>query len=399
MREAPPDIPNLSRRQEWSLALAGAVIVANAYYIHPIIAEVARDFGVSEARAGLVPALNQMALALGVLLLLPLGDRISNRRLLTASAAGQTAALLAMALAPGFWTFTAGSTVLGFFTIGPYLLPAYASRRVSPQRLGQVTATLTVGTIFGILVARIGAGLVGRYADWQLVYWGAAALMVAITLALPAIMEGRRTPARAPERMSYAALVASTLTLLARYPRVALSGAIQALNFGIFLSVWLGLGFHLTDDAMGYDTDTVGYLAALAVVSMIATPRLGRHADRVGAERARLHVALAQFVGALLLYPLGWELWLLVLPIVLLNAVGPAIDVAGRMTSLDVDPDIRNRLMAGYIVMMFVGAGAASWGGTAAYGWAGWAGVTGLACALSAMVVALSWFGLRRARS
>lgn len=69
----------LSRTQEYALAVTVAVVTANAYYIHPIIGEVAASFDVSEARIGIVPALNQMALALGIFLLLPLGDRYSNK--------------------------------------------------------------------------------------------------------------------------------------------------------------------------------------------------------------------------------------------------------------------------------------------------------------------------------
>ncbi|HSM54216.1 MAG TPA: MFS transporter, partial [Erythrobacter sp.] len=62
----------LSRAQEFGLAATTAVVTANAYYIHPIIGEVARTFGVDHAAIGIVPALNQVALALGIFLLLPL---------------------------------------------------------------------------------------------------------------------------------------------------------------------------------------------------------------------------------------------------------------------------------------------------------------------------------------
>ncbi|MEM9397861.1 MAG: MFS transporter, partial [Pseudomonadota bacterium] len=71
----------LSNRGIFMLAVASAFVTANAYYIHPIIGRVADSFGVGNGLVGIVPALNQFALALGVLLLLPLGDRMSNRRL------------------------------------------------------------------------------------------------------------------------------------------------------------------------------------------------------------------------------------------------------------------------------------------------------------------------------
>lgn len=382
----------LSRANEFALAAAGAVIVANAYYIHPIISEVARDFSVTPAMIGLVPALNQVALALGIFLLLPLGDRYSNRRLSIAFAIGQTAALATMALAPGFVWFLAGSTALGFFTIGPYLLPAYASKRVDPRRLGSVTATLTAGTIFGILVARVGAGIIAQNFDWRLIYFIAGLLMVATTMLLPAIMEGRQDNASDNVDLpSYFELVGSLFGLLAQYPQVIVSGIIQALNFGIFLAVWLGLALHLTSSEMGYGVDTVGYLAGFAVIAIFATPRIGRWADAIGAKEARLRLAIVQMLGVALLYPLGSNLFLLLVPIIIMNTVGPGIDVTGRMTTLALPEQSRTRLMTGYIVLMFLGAGFASWAGTASYQFAGWQGTAAFAFVLSATLVALSW--------
>ncbi|NMW31468.1 MFS transporter [Altererythrobacter sp. RZ02] len=387
----------LSRKAEFTLATVGGIIVANAYYIHPIISEVADDFSVSASTIGLVPAFNQIALALGIFLLLPLGDRYSNRRLSILFAAGQTISLGIMVLANSFIVFLVGSTILGFFTIGPYLLPTYASKRVSPDRLGSVTATLTVGTIFGILIARTGAGVIAQYFEWQLIYIIAACLMIGTTISLPFIMEGRRETSVPEDRPNYFRLVGSLFPLLRQHPQVFVSGIIQAFNFGIFLSVWLGLALHLTSPAMGYGVDIVGYLAAFAVVAIFATPRLGKWADKIGPEKARLRLALVQMAGVALLYPLGQNLWLLMIPVVVMNTVGPGIDVTGRMTSLSLAPEIRTRLMTGYIVLMFVGAGFASWVGTASYEWAGWAGSSAMAFALSAGLVGLSWHQARAA--
>ena len=196
MSSVPPGLPGsgsdyryLSRRDIWLLTLACAVVTANAYYIHPIIALVADDFGASPSEIGLVPAFNQIALALGIFLLLPLGDRFSNKRLATVFAAGQFAGMLAMAFATDFRLFIAGSTFLGFSTITPYLLPAYASKRVPPERLGQTMAMLTTGVISGILVARVGGGWLGEHYGWRSVYYVAAALMGGVTLLLPQIMD------------------------------------------------------------------------------------------------------------------------------------------------------------------------------------------------------------------
>ena len=113
----------LTPAQENSLAIAAAVVTANAYYIHPIIALVADHFGVSHARIGLVPALNQLALAVGIFLLLPLGDRYSNRRLTILFASGQTVSLALMTLASGFGAFVF-AVFFFFFAIRNELLGA-----------------------------------------------------------------------------------------------------------------------------------------------------------------------------------------------------------------------------------------------------------------------------------
>lgn len=383
--------PNLylSGRQEVLLALAVAVVTANAYYIHPIIGEVAEHFGVSDARIGLVPAANQIALAVGILLLLPLGDRYSNRTLTIIFCSLQCAGLIMMTLAPDFVTFATGSTLLGFFTIAPYLLPAYASKRVAPHRLGHVTAILTAGVLGGILVARVGAGVIADLYDWHAVYWCASAAMIAMTLALPKVVPANVKPAGDEPKDSggYFALVASVFPLMRSHPEILISGAIQGIGFGQFIAMWLALALHLTSPAMGYGTDVVGYLAGFAALSVLTTPRLGRIADRIGARRARFVYGCVQLGGAALFYPFGGDLYLLMIPLIITSTVGPAIDVSSRMTFLSAEPELRTRLTTIYIVLMFVGGGIGSYAGTALYDAFGWNGV---AIAITASCVTLT---------
>jgi len=390
----------LTRGQEYALAVTVAVVTANAYYIHPIIGSVADAFSVSDARIGIVPALNQLALALGILLLLPLGDRYSNKSLCIAFVTAQAVFMLGMALADSFVLFTISSTLLGFVTIAPYLIPAFASKRVAPERLGQVTALLTAGVIFGILVARVGAGVVAETFGWRAVYWCAFALMAGVTLALPLTMRtDSATSADKGRGGGYGALILSVFMLARRNRDMLYSATIQGLNFAAFIATWLALALHLTSDRLGYGVDTVGYLAGISAISIVATPRLGRWADAVGARHARLIAALVQAFGIALMYPLGWNVWTVIVPLFIVNLVGPTIDVTGRMTFLSLAPEIRTRLTTSYIVLMFVGGAVGSIAGTAIYDWAGWAGTCALLLAISTSVVALSWLAAREWRA
>ncbi|GMN01415.1 MFS transporter [Erythrobacter sp. MTPC3] len=386
---APTAPTYLSRTQEYALAVTVAVVTANAYYIHPIIGEVAQDFGVSEARIGIVPALNQLALAIGILLLLPLGDRYSNKSLCIIFVSAQAIFMLIMALAESFAAFTIASTLLGFVTIAPYLIPAFASKRVAPQRLGQVTALLTAGVIFGILVARVGAGVIAETFGWRSVYWCAFVLIAGVTVFLPITMRAGTAPAKTP-RSGYLALIASVFTLAAQHRDTMVSAAIQALNFAAFIATWLALALHLTSDELGYGVDTVGYLAGISALSILSTPRLGSWADKVGPRRARVIAAVIQLIGISLFYPFGFDVWTILIPLVIVNLVGPSIDVTGRMTFLSLEPEIRTRLTTSYIVIMFLGGAAGSILGTAVYDWAGWGGTCVLLLAISGLVVGLS---------
>ncbi len=377
------------------LAVASAIVTANAYYIHPIIGDVARDFAVSDGLIGIVPALNQIALALGVLLLLPLADRVNNRLLVTLCLSVQVAALVAMALTPHFALFVTASTLLGFFTVTPYLLPAYASRRIAPSRLGYATALLTTGVIAGVQVSRLAAGVIGEYADWRLVYWGAAVLMAIAAVSLPRMMVAEKPPEGAPR---YVQLLISMFDLATSHPRLMVSGVIQGINLAGFIALWLGISLHLTSDTLGHGSDLVGYLTAFSAIGLLTTTRLGQWADRTGAEKARLLMATCQFGGVMLLWTAQHNWVFLLPPLAIMSIVGPIIDVTGRMTGLQELPAIRTRLMSLYVSVMFTGAGIGSWAGTMAYDHGSWRGMVLLLSSFTFLVWLLSFQQWRQRR-
>lgn len=343
-----------------------------------------------------MPAFNQIALALGILLLLPLGDRVNNRKLLTVFAAGQLIALLAMALAADFRIFVVASSLLGFATITPYLVPAYVTKRVQPERVGHVTGILTAGITAGLLASRGGAGVLGHYFGWRSAYWVGAALALAVLVIVPLIMEkDERLRDDTEPRESYGALIASLWPIVRTMPDVLLAGLLQALSFGFFLALWLGIGLHLTSTQMGYGVDVVGYLALLAASNILIAPWSGRLADRIGAEKVRVLFALVQWIGAVLLFVAGTSIWILIVPIILSNFGGASMDVANRTILFGRAPEIRTRLMTIYIVIMFLGGGLSSWVGTAAYAWGGWNAIAGMSLAFATLILGLALWGQR----
>src|SRR5437762_9875549 len=87
------------RRIVWLLAFSTGCIVANIYYIQPLLADIARDFALSVAQIGIVAMLAQMGTGLGMLFFVPLGDKYERRSLISTLLVGESIALALVASA------------------------------------------------------------------------------------------------------------------------------------------------------------------------------------------------------------------------------------------------------------------------------------------------------------
>ena len=93
---APADA--LSRRSISMLAVACGLAVANANYAQPLLVDIGRSLDLPGSTLGLIPALTQLGVSVGIAFLLPLGDVMPVRRLLTVTIIIQAVSLLGMGL-------------------------------------------------------------------------------------------------------------------------------------------------------------------------------------------------------------------------------------------------------------------------------------------------------------
>src|SRR5690625_6149021 len=75
--------PGISPRLVLVMALASGLVVANSYYAQPIVGIIADTFDASTTSVGLVVTASQVGYAFGLAFLVPLGDLVERRRLLT----------------------------------------------------------------------------------------------------------------------------------------------------------------------------------------------------------------------------------------------------------------------------------------------------------------------------
>src|ERR1700732_5475829 len=96
----PADQALMPQTTVWLMAVTVGVIVANIYYVQPLLAEIAGAFGLTVTRAGTVAMLSQTGTALGMFLFVPLGDKYERRSLILLLVIGGFVSLLLLASAP-----------------------------------------------------------------------------------------------------------------------------------------------------------------------------------------------------------------------------------------------------------------------------------------------------------
>ena len=299
----------IERRTLWAMAVGSGLAVANNYYAQPLLAEMGRHFGASDRRMGTVAMLSQVGYAAGLLLFVPLGDRLERRSFILVMLGAVTVALLGVAAAPSFAWLAAASLAVGVTTITPQLLVPFAAHLAGPAERGRVVGTVMSGLLIGILAARTVGGLVGEHLGWRAMYVIAAAVMVALALALRGLL-----PRSEPEAsgLSYPALLRSIGGLLREEPVLRQSCLFGAMSFGAFSAFWTTLAFHLAGPPFGYSSGVVGLFGLVGIVGALAAPLAGRIADRrsprwtIGAGLACVLLAYGVLYGA------GGTLWGLV---------------------------------------------------------------------------------------
>lgn len=386
MREEPaPGAP----RVLYLLALAAGLGVANLYYGQPLAETMARSLGVSPAAIGLCLMSCQIGYALGMLLLVPLGDGRERRGLMTVTALSASLALLFVALSPSYALLLMASGLLGFASCLPQMAVPYAVSLVPDALRGKALGTVMSGLLAGILLSRTASGLLGGAIGWRLTFACAAGLMAALALVLRFGLNEQR-----PERpLPWAEILRSLAGVLRSEPLLRRHALMGALGFASFSAFWSTLSFQLAD--IGYGAKMAGLFGVLGLTGVVAAPIVGRVSGRVHPTRINAWALLTLAASFVVLRLGARSLIGLALGTVLLDSGAQSTHLANQHVIMGIRPEIRNRLNAIYMVSFFLGG---AFGTTlAAYAWQ-----LGGFRAVCAVGGALALFGLvplwRRAR-
>ena len=119
------------------LAFMAGATVANLYYSQPLLTQIAQSFHLSPSAVGMVVVVTQIGYAIGLILIVPLGDGHERKRLITQTTAMIAATLTAVALAPNFFALLLACLLMGIATTVPQLVVPYTATLAPAARRGR----------------------------------------------------------------------------------------------------------------------------------------------------------------------------------------------------------------------------------------------------------------------
>ena len=161
-------------------AAACGMSVANIYFAQPLLDQLSVEFGIEHSIIGIVITITQIFYGLGLLLLVPLGDLLNQRRLIIGQMLLSMIALVIVGTAPTSTVLFVGMALVGLLAVVTQTLVAFAATMAAPAERGRVVGMVTSGIVIGILLARSIAGIVTDLAGWRAVYLVSAVLLLLI---------------------------------------------------------------------------------------------------------------------------------------------------------------------------------------------------------------------------
>lgn len=380
--------PPLRRGLVLLMALATGLAVASNYYAQPLLQTLAQAFAIDVRSAGAVVTVAQLAYAAGLLLLVPLGDRLERRGLIVGLYSLSAVGLLVSAMSGSFTWLLLGTLITGLSSVAAQILVPFAATLAAPQERGRVIGTVMSGLLLGILLARTLSGLLASVGGWHTVYWVAAGLILLVSALL-----WRGLP-RHPgnPQLSYPHLIGSVLALLRDNPVLRARSVLGGLIFACFSLFWTTLAFLLSGPHYGYGTAVIGLFGLIGAAGALAANLSGKLSDRGDGHWVTWGGLVMLLLSWGLLAAAPYSLWLLIAGVLLLDVAVQGVHIGNQSVIYQLDPKARNRITSAYITCYFIGGAIGSSLGAAAYAKAGWNGVVVSGAVLA--VAALVWVAI-----
>ncbi|KIC80471.1 MFS transporter [Pseudomonas sp. C5pp] len=387
--------PALTRWITLLLAITSAMAVATVYFAQPLLESMAADLGVAQQKIGWVVGATQAGYALGLLLIVPLGDLIDRKRLLLGQLLFSALALAGVGMAPNWALLLLALAITGLMAVMVQVMVAHAASLAAPGQQGQAVGTVTSGIVLGILLARLVSGGLADLAGWRSVYLFTAGLLMLLALVL-----WRSLPVGQPVslRSGYRALIVAQFRLYRHDRLLRQRGLFGVLIFAAFSVLWSAMVMPLSAEPLELSHTAIGLFGLAGVAGTLAAARAGRLADQGLGERTTGVALILLVLSWLPTAFVGHSLMAFGLGVLMLDFAVQAVHVTNQSLLLAGRGAMASRLIGAYMCCYSLGSGVgavlASW----VYAHWGWAAVCGLGMGISAVALGY-WLWLQRARA
>jgi predicted MFS family arabinose efflux permease len=368
----------------FACAVACGVMVANLYFAQPLIALIAPDLHIGPGIAGAIVSLTMLGYAAGLLLVVPLADRIENRRLILATVGLTALSLAVLALAPSAATFLIAAMVMGLCASGCQVVVPFAASLAPHETRGATIGNVMSGLLTGIMLARPAASMIAEIAGWRAVFGVSAGLMVVLGLWLARVLPERRPTSG----HGYGEILRSMGAILLRERRLQRRAVYQGLVFAIFNIFWTSVPLLLAN-RFGFSQTGIAIFALAGAAGALTAPIAGRMGDK-GLIRLGTAIALSMMVASSLLAGVAGavhSLVLLVLFCLTLDGATQLNQVLGQRVIFSLPGEDRGRVNAVYMTILFLLGAGGSAIATLTYDAWGWWGAMGAGAVLGSIAL------------
>ena len=364
------------------LVVSAFIVAGGIHYQTPMLAAIAAEFQADAATTGWIPTLSFGGLLVGIVLFVPLGDRIDKRTLVLVKIVVMTLAQALMAVAPSIAVLAIGGLVTGMCSSLLQSFIAITAETAHPNRRGRALGTQLTAMFSGILFARLVGGVIANHLGWRYSYVLSAGMLM---LTIP-VLWARLPNTRPTSKASYRDLIWSLYGLLREHGGIRRAAAIQFM-FGICYGGFWAVAAPMLAVLHRVGPTGAGLIGIPGSAGILIARRAGRWTDRIGLRPVVL-AGICSMIAAWVAMAFGaWSIAAIVVGAMLLDIGLRAAMVANQTLINSAVPNSRARANTLFGLHVWSGNAAGAFLASWTFAHYGWLAVCGVA--MTAIVIAL----------
>lgn len=353
------------------MAAACGIMVANLYYCQPLLGDFTHIFNVSENAAAWINICSQLGYGLGLFFIVPLGDMIQRKSLLTWMHVLAALAVAGAAISQSIGMMYFFSVCIGLTATACQVFVPLGAHLSTDGERGKVIGIIMGGLLSGILLSRTLSGAAADIWGWRSVYWIACGLMLVM-----AVLVHRMIPGEKPGfKGTYRGLMDSLILLFRSQKLVRESAWIGACTFGAISAFWSTMAFFLEKPPFDYSVSVIGLFGVVGLAGALISPYVGSVNDRHGPSLPMKLGIITMLIGYGIMFFSIHTIWIVVAGIILIDVGLQSAHIPNLTRISSLIPEARTRLNTIYMTAFFIGGTLGSIVGSYAWDVYGWSGV------------------------